>query len=114
LKKSKSFTTDSNFKSLTKKSLETNYAKFNAFFSKFKNKKLIARLFLTPIPHRNKKNKSVFSVADFKKTRRLLKTYMTRKTKQKIVRLQLRKRRRELAKEKDEYKKQVLICIFVN
>lgn len=107
--KSKSFSIESNFKSLTKKSLETNYAKFNAFFSKFKNKRLIAKLFLTPIPHSDKKKKSVFSVADFKKTRRLLKTYMNRKTKQKIMRLKMRKRRREMAKEKEEYKKQAML-----
>lgn len=109
LPKSKSFSIESNFKSLTKKSLETNYAKFNAFFSKFKNKRLIAKLFLTPMPHSDKKKKSVFSVADFKKTRRLLKTYMNRKTKQKILRLKMRKRRRELAKEREEYKKQALM-----
>ena len=110
---------ESSFENLTKKSLEINYAKFNAFFSKFKNKRLIAKLFLAPVPSDGKGSKStknqtenskllstsmskLFSASDFKKTRRLLKTYMSRKTRQKIIRLRLKKRRRQLAKQKEE------------
>ena len=49
---------ESSFENLTKKSLEINYAKFNAFFSKFKNKRLIAKLFLAPVPSDGKGSKS--------------------------------------------------------
>lgn len=141
--KSKSLNIESNFESLTKKTFENNYGKFNAFFSKFKNKKLIAKLFLTPIPKhsapanaesivkRNGKSgkgntsvssvsklsasmSQVFSVSDFKKTRKLLKTYMNRKTKQKIMRLKMRKRKRELTKEKEERNKQSILKKMLN
>ncbi len=96
----------SSFENLTKKCLETNYSKFNAFFSKFKNKKLIAKLFLTPMPIKHGNCQEAFSAADFKKTRRLLKTYMNRKTKQKIARIRQRKRRQQMIKEKNARKRQ--------
>ena len=44
----------------------------------------------------------VFSTGDFKKTRRLLKTYMNRKTKQKILRIRKMKRFRQIAKDREE------------
>ena len=66
----------SSFENLTKKCLESNYSKFNSFFAKFRNKKLIAKLFLTPMPSRRgaasqQVSQLVFSVSGFKKIRRL-------------------------------------------
>ncbi len=94
------------FENLTKKCLETNYSKFNAFFAKFRNKKLIAKLFLAPMPIGRGVSQQVFSAAEFKKARRLLRTYMNRKTKQKIARIRQRKRRQQVVREREARKRQ--------